>query len=305
MAAAVVGAAAAALVVFGYVQAATLFHDSETYQQRVLACQDRALHRLPRATQDAATVDLLEHVSEYCYDDQRRIDQVSESSIRRGLYIHQRYENNVILFMVVLITLSGAALAGVQLLTSYNLAATGHLGGVGATDLCLEQGRLSIKSSVTGLVVLALSLALFGIYIVKVYSIVPSPDAKDLPASQVALRRQTRRAPTMPRARLRVARSRQPKASAAKTSAKTSAAKHQRAGGRRPHSQAAAGSPNPSGQEPNQGALDPDRRRMIFPSPLQRGVLVQRYKRFLGRCGAGRRRGDHRPLPQYRRHAWA
>jgi hypothetical protein len=184
LAAAVVGAVA--LVVFGYVQAATLFRDSETYQQRVLECQDRALHRLPRATQDAATVDLLEHISEYCYDDQRRIDQVSESSIRRGLYIHQRYENNVILFMVVLITLSGAALAGVQLLTSYNLAATGHLGGDGATDLSLEQGKLSIKSSVTGLVVLALSLAFFGIYIVKVYSIIPSADAKDVPASQAA-----------------------------------------------------------------------------------------------------------------------
>lgn len=177
---------AVAVVVFGYVQSATLFHDSETYQQRVLECQDRALHRLPRDIQDTATVDLLEHISSFCYDDQRRIDQVSESSIRRGLYIHQRYENNVILFMVVLITLSGVALAGVQLLTSYNLAATGHLSGDGATDLSLEQGKLSIKSSVTGLVVLALSLAFFGIYIVKVYAITPSVEANDAPASQAA-----------------------------------------------------------------------------------------------------------------------
>jgi len=178
--------AALSVIVFGYLQGATTFRDSETYQQRVLECQDRAFHRLPQTTQDAATVELLERVSEFCYDDQRRTNQLSESNIRRGLYIHQRYENNVILFMVVLITLAGAALAGVQLLTSYNLAATGHLMGDGATDLTLEQGKLSIKSSVTGLIVLALSLGFFGIYIFQVYAVLPSADAKDVPVSRAA-----------------------------------------------------------------------------------------------------------------------
>jgi hypothetical protein len=80
--------------------------------------------------------------------------------------------------MVVLITLSGVALAAVQLLTSYTLASTGHLQGDGVTDLTLEQGKLAIKSSVTGLVVLVVSLAFFWIYIIYVYRIVPSADAK-------------------------------------------------------------------------------------------------------------------------------
>jgi hypothetical protein len=162
-----------AAVAFGYVQSASLFHASNSYDQKALACQTRVLGLLPQTTRDAATVSLLEKISSYCYDDLLRNNSLGESTIRRGLYIHQRAENNIILFMVVLITLSGVALAGVQLLTSYNLAATGHAQGDGATDLALEQGKLSIKSSVTGLIVLAISLAFFCIYVFYVYSIKP------------------------------------------------------------------------------------------------------------------------------------
>ena len=172
-----------AVVAFGYVQSASTFRDSESYQQRTLECQDRALARLPAAARASLQVADFEDVSEFCYDDLRRINQLSDSSINRGLYIHQRFENNVVLFMVVLITLSGVALAGAQLLTSYNLAATGHTLGDGATDLSLEQGKLSIKSSVTGLVVLAISLGFFSLYIFQVYKILPSAEAKDVPST--------------------------------------------------------------------------------------------------------------------------
>jgi hypothetical protein len=175
-----------AIFAFGYVQSASTFRDSESYLQRTRECQDRALAKLPPATRSSLQVADLENVSELCYDDLRRINQLGESSINRGLYIHQRFENNIVLFMVVLITLSGVALAGVQLLTSYSLAATGHAQGEGATDLSLEQGKLSIKSSVTGLVVLAFSLAFFGLYISQVYNVVPSAEAKDIPRTLVS-----------------------------------------------------------------------------------------------------------------------
>jgi hypothetical protein len=131
------------------------------------------------------------------------------------MYIHQRYENNVILFMVVLITLSGVGLAGVQLMTSYKLAEGGHAMATAAkqtavtaaaaapavtppaatpaqsgdiSEVWLEQGKLTIRSSVTGLVVLALSLAFFFIYVAMVYTIkIPAdPAPADTPSASSA-----------------------------------------------------------------------------------------------------------------------
>lgn len=175
-----------AIVALGYVQSGTTFRESESYQQKALECQNRALDRLPKETKGAITVQLLENISSYCYDDLRRINQLEDSTIHRGMYIHQRLENNIILFMVVFITLSGVALSGVQLLTSFNLAAIGRAQEDGATNLTIEQGKLSIKSSVTGLVVLVISLGFFGIYVSQVYSIVPNATVKDVPQTMAA-----------------------------------------------------------------------------------------------------------------------
>lgn len=164
---------AVALITLGYVEAVTTFRDSESYSQRMLDCDARVLKMMPLPGDPSARVALLGDISDYCHDDILHADHLGESNIRRGLYIHQRYENNVILVMVVTITLAGVALAGLQLLTSYNLAATGHAVGDGPTELAIEQGKLSIKSSVTGLIVLAISLAFFVIYVLEVYAIKP------------------------------------------------------------------------------------------------------------------------------------
>lgn len=170
-----------AVVAFGYVQSATTFHDSESYAQRMKSCEADALRAIGKPAGQNPDIALLSDTSDYCYNDILNADRLSESTITRGMYIHQRYENNVILFMVVLITLSGVVLAALQMWTSYNLAATGHHQGEGATELTIEQGRLAVKSSVTGLVVLVLSLAFFALYVVKVYMI--QPDASAGPAN--------------------------------------------------------------------------------------------------------------------------
>lgn len=175
-----------ALAALAYVQSATAFRDSESYAQRMHGCEAEALGRLGAKSGTAVDVNQLIAVSNYCYTDIGYADGLGESNIRRGMYIHQRYENNVILFMVVLITLSGVALAAMQLWTSYHLAATGHIQGEGATELTVEQGRLAIKSSVTGLVVLVLSLAFFALYVLKVYTIQPGPELDDQDQADVA-----------------------------------------------------------------------------------------------------------------------
>jgi hypothetical protein len=193
-----------ALGALSYVGATTTFRDSETYARQMHLCEDTAIKDAGLEGGHAG-IDTLESISAHCFNRILYTDKLSESSITRGMYIHQRYENNVILFMVVLITLAGVALAGLQLITSYKLAAGGHAlataarqsaalavptGGVSpavadapppaispdVTELWIEQGRLTIRSSVTGLVVLTLSLAFFFIYVAMVYTIRVPPD---------------------------------------------------------------------------------------------------------------------------------
>jgi hypothetical protein len=163
------------IVALAYVGGATTFKESESYQARTESCKTGAYRLLPKNLTAAADVRLLDAVSSYCYNDIWRADELGKSLIIRGMYIHQRYENNVILFVVVSVTLAGVGLAGLQLLTSYNLAASGRMQDDEPTTLSIERGKLSLRSSITGVVVLGFSLAFFFIYILEVYNIAPPP----------------------------------------------------------------------------------------------------------------------------------
>lgn len=94
--------------------------------------------------------------------------------IRRDDYLFQRNENVVLMYMVVLITFAGVVLAGVQLLASYKLAllGKGELAG-GGEIIYSAAGGASFKSSVVGLVILALSFAFFLVFVVDVYKFDP------------------------------------------------------------------------------------------------------------------------------------
>jgi hypothetical protein len=108
----------------------------------------------------------------FCYDhigSQLKIDQ---EKIRRDNFVFQRNENVVLLYMVVLITISGVILAGVQLLASYRLALHGHgeLAG-GGTEINYSPSSVSFKSSVIGLAILAMSFAFFLVFVIYVYEL--------------------------------------------------------------------------------------------------------------------------------------
>jgi hypothetical protein len=61
-------------------------------------------------------------LSYFCFGKIASQFKLDEEKILRDTYLFQRNENVVLLYMVVLVTLSGVALAGVQLLASYSLA---------------------------------------------------------------------------------------------------------------------------------------------------------------------------------------
>jgi hypothetical protein len=79
--------------------------------------------------------------------------------------------------MVVLVTLSGVGLAGLQLLASYALAAGGRGGLAEGGELKYSAEGVSFKSSVVGLMILAMSFAFFLVFIIYVYTFRPAEPA--------------------------------------------------------------------------------------------------------------------------------
>jgi hypothetical protein len=130
------------------------------------------------------TVKDLYDLNDFCYNSVGSQLKIDQEKIRRDNYVFQRGENVVLLYMVVLITLSGVALAGLQLLASYKLASIGRgeLAGGGEIDYRVEQG-VSFKSSVVGLMILLMSFAFFLVFINNVYTLTeastPAEDGAD------------------------------------------------------------------------------------------------------------------------------
>jgi hypothetical protein len=116
------------------------------------------------------TSDVWDQVSNICYMQVRGEALLADFNIRRSNLINQQVEGRIVLWMVVAITISGVALAGLQLLAAYRLAGAGHGEFAASQEITLEQNRISLKSSVTGLMILVISFAFFMVYIVWVYT---------------------------------------------------------------------------------------------------------------------------------------
>jgi len=71
--------------------------------------------------------------------------------------------------------MSGVFMSAVQLFLSYRLATTGKELFTKDSELAIESGKVSLKSSVAGLLILTLSLAFFMIYVLYIYSIKEIP----------------------------------------------------------------------------------------------------------------------------------
>ena len=102
---------------------------------------------------------------------------LTDFGIRKSAYLNQQIQTVILMWMVVAITLSGVALAGVQLVAGYKLAAIGKAAFDQGGNLSIEHSKISIGSSVTGLMILAISLAFFTIFVYKVYFITDPGDA--------------------------------------------------------------------------------------------------------------------------------
>lgn len=116
---------------------------------------------------------LLSQLSDFCYDQVRGEDLLGDFHVRKLNFVQQVSDSRILLWMVVAITVSGVLLAGLQLLAAYRLAS------VEGADFASGQGgevkfdpkSISLKSSVTGLLILIISFAFFIVYVRWVYPI--------------------------------------------------------------------------------------------------------------------------------------
>lgn len=126
---------------------------------------------------------------------------LKDFSYRREKFDQQVHDDNIMLWMVVIITIIGVILAGLQLYTSYMLAMAGKVKGSQDSSVTIEAGKIAVKSSITGLLILAMSFAFFCVFVVEVYTF--KEDKVDYPkaaASSRDLGVQGRLAPISPEA---------------------------------------------------------------------------------------------------------
>ena len=112
-----------------------------------------------------------DYVSLYnlCNDQIFRTFQYNDFAVRREKFVRQELDERVNLWLVVIITISGVVLSAIQLIMSYKIAVSGKEHWSTDAAFAVKQGEISFKSSVTGLAILALSLAFFVVYVGWIY----------------------------------------------------------------------------------------------------------------------------------------
>lgn len=115
------------------------------------------------------TPEILRHLAEYCYSILRSQGLLHDFAIRKLNFAQQYRANGILMWMIVVITVSGVLLAALQLMASYRLAEASKRALAASGEVSLQRDRIVLRSSVTGLFILLLSFAFFLVYVLYVY----------------------------------------------------------------------------------------------------------------------------------------
>lgn len=113
--------------------------------------------------------------------------RIQDYAIRRNAFLEQYHEGHFVLWLVVSITISGIVLASLQLAAAYNLSVANGTALSEGGELSIEQGKISIRSAVSGLIILTLSFAFFLTYVIFVYPIQETKGVEMPPMSPIAV----------------------------------------------------------------------------------------------------------------------
>jgi hypothetical protein len=128
-----------------------------------------------RPASNGPALELGAQANALCYDQARYGGLLRELDIRRTAFEDQAYHSFIILWLVVAITLSGVALAGAQLGMSFELALQGRKADDSESEISVERGKIVVRSSVTGLLILTISLVFFLVYAIYIFQIEELP----------------------------------------------------------------------------------------------------------------------------------
>jgi hypothetical protein len=138
-------------------------------QNQVAACVNDRSQRV----EDRFTIENFGALVQNCYAEALDTAQLQDFYLRRAKYYTQDIGGNVLLWMVVILTVSGVALSAFQLYASYQI-------GIGRSQPAPEQAshevsitrdNISVKSAYVGVAILALSFAFFFIFVIEVYDL--------------------------------------------------------------------------------------------------------------------------------------
>lgn len=131
----------------------------------------------------APTIETFESVLNYCYSFARDEDLMKDFTIRKLNFAQQYRANGILMWIVVLITVCGVVLAAFQIISSYRLVSAAEDIPANQTELILTRDTLALKSSVTGLFILAISFAFFLAFVIYVYRFEKVDDQEDAAAA--------------------------------------------------------------------------------------------------------------------------
>ena len=136
--------------------------------KRVALCREEILGQL-KNTPMQASLDVLAGIHGLCYARVNEEDMLLDYGIRRSAFLNQQDQTAVLMWMVVAITLSGVLLAGVQLVAGYRLAYAGKAPFDQSGKIDVESKKVSVSSSVAGVLILAVSLLFFSVFAHEIY----------------------------------------------------------------------------------------------------------------------------------------
>jgi hypothetical protein len=142
-------------------------------------CISETLSRFGQNTPTSA--ESLRDARDHCYSSIQAQGLVNDFGYRKMAFLQQYRANGVLMWMVVIVTLSGVLLAGLQLWASYKLADAGKTSSpADQGELSWQRDRLVLKSSITRLFILLISFCFFLVFVFYVYRLEAAPDAEGL-----------------------------------------------------------------------------------------------------------------------------
>jgi len=106
-----------------------------------------------------------------CYSQTNEEEALKSFGITQSALVRQQHQVPAMMWMVIAITISGVALSAVQLLISFRLVSAGKGTFEAGGEMSVGRDKLVLKTSVTGVLILVISLGFFYVFVKEVYLI--------------------------------------------------------------------------------------------------------------------------------------